>query len=75
VSGVSFGALFMKVLFVERLSAVCVTGALMGSSFRYVIPTGEDGGAAAGKKRVEHLGSKSKVNCYRMTCGVRRVMR
>ena len=33
----------------------------MGSSFRYVIPTGEDGSAAAGKKRVEHLGSKSKV--------------
>jgi len=35
----------------------------MGSSFRYVIPTGEEGGggAAAGKKRVEHLGSKSKV--------------
>ena len=42
----------------------CSTGALMGSSFRYVIPTGEEGaGAAAGKKRVEHLGSKSKVMC------------
>ena len=37
------------------------SGALMGSSFRYVIPTGEEGGAAAGKKRVEHLGSKIKV--------------
>ena len=37
----------------------------MGSSFRYVIPTGEEGGgAAAGKKRVEHLGSKSKVGVH-----------
>jgi hypothetical protein len=42
----------------------------MGSSFRYVIPTGEE--AVAGKKRVEHLGSKMKVTraCWRAMCDV-----
>ncbi len=59
--GVSFTALMSCIFTPARRLMLPPPGALMGSSFRYVIPTGEDGGAAAGKKRVEHLGSKSKV--------------
>ncbi len=55
---VSFGARFESVILCDEI-VMRVAGALMGSSFRYVIPTGEE--AAAGKKRVEHLGSRMKV--------------
>ena len=66
---VSFGALFESVIFGGEF-LMSVAGALMGSSFRYVIPTGEE--AVAGKKRVEHLGSKMKVtrSCRRVMCDV-----
>ena len=66
---VSFGARFESVILCDEI-VMRVAGALMGSSFRYVIPTGEE--AVAGKKRVEHLGSKMKVTraCWRAMCDV-----